>query len=140
MRAGWQIELEAGPRLASDVQTHHARNLGGLPNMPPTNRVDGPIQPRDGRRSGAGCPINGMITTVRTYSRRNYWRRRRPRRTIDPAKFQASDLVAMDLARCIADPVRGVQSLDINPIIVMDQGRGCVAVDAIVVRGQPDRA
>jgi hypothetical protein len=42
-------------------------------------------------------------------------------------------------ARCIADPTKRVLSLDINPVIVMDQGHGCVAVDAVVVSAQPDR-
>jgi len=42
-------------------------------------------------------------------------------------------------AECIATRQR-VQSLDINPVIVMDQGQGCVAVDSVVVSAQPERA
>jgi acyl-CoA synthetase (NDP forming) len=37
------------------------------------------------------------------------------------------------VTKCITDGARGIQSIDINPLIVLDQGRGCVAVDGVVV-------
>ena len=39
----------------------------------------------------------------------------------------------MAVARLMADPDSRVESLDINPVVVGESGKGCVAVDAVVV-------
>ena len=38
------------------------------------------------------------------------------------------------LGRLMAD-VPDIESVDLNPVIVYDAGQGCLAVDAVVVRG-----
>jgi acyl-CoA synthetase (NDP forming) len=57
-----------------------------------------------------------------------------------PVDLKALCKLIEGAAECIADPGQRVQSLDINPVIVMDQGQGCVAVDSVVVSAQPERA
>jgi acetate---CoA ligase (ADP-forming) len=51
----------------------------------------------------------------------------------EPVDLDALCDLVEGAARCIMDPDRHVQSLDINPVMALDQGQGCVAVDCVVV-------
>jgi hypothetical protein len=41
------------------------------------------------------------------------------------------------VGRLIRDPASMIDSLDLNPVIVRAAGEGCVAADAVIVRGAP---
>ena len=43
------------------------------------------------------------------------------------------------LSRFIADFVSGVSEVEINPLAVLEQGSGCLALDAVVVTKRGDR-
>jgi acyl-CoA synthetase (NDP forming) len=49
-----------------------------------------------------------------------------------PMDSDAFGVAAVAVSRLIADERSGVTSLDLNPVIVSDAGRGCRAVDAVV--------
>jgi acyl-CoA synthetase (NDP forming) len=53
-----------------------------------------------------------------------------------PTDLEALCNLVQGVSACITDPNMGVQSLDLNPVIVMDEGCGCAAVDAVVVKGE----
>ncbi len=52
----------------------------------------------------------------------------------DPIDLDALCDLAEAVARCITDPAAAVHSLDINPVMALAGGRGCLAVDGVVVR------
>ncbi|MGI4797733.1 MAG: acetate--CoA ligase family protein [Janthinobacterium lividum] len=41
--------------------------------------------------------------------------------------------LAEAVGRCMTDEAAGISSVDINPVMVLENGRGCVAVDGVVV-------
>jgi acyl-CoA synthetase (NDP forming) len=51
-----------------------------------------------------------------------------------PADLEALCKLVQSVSACIVDPQARIQSLDLNPVIVMENGRGCVAVDAVVMK------
>ena len=53
-----------------------------------------------------------------------------------PMDVDAFARMAVAVGDCMAAGTRGITQLDINPVIVAAAGQGCVAVDAVVYRGQ----
>lgn len=50
-----------------------------------------------------------------------------------PADVQALCDVVHALGEAMSDPARRAASVDLNPVILMDEGEGCVAVDGVVI-------
>lgn len=50
-----------------------------------------------------------------------------------PVDLDAICDLADAVGRCMLDEVAAISSLDINPVMVLENGRGCVAVDGVVV-------
>ena len=53
-----------------------------------------------------------------------------------PMDVDAFARMAVAVGDCMAAGKHGITQLDINPVIVAATGQGCVAVDAVVYRGQ----
>jgi hypothetical protein len=53
-----------------------------------------------------------------------------------PMDVDAFARMAVVVGDAMAAGTRGITQLDINPVIVAAAGQGCVAVDAVVYRGQ----
>jgi acyl-CoA synthetase (NDP forming) len=53
-----------------------------------------------------------------------------------PMDVDAFSRMAVAVGDCMAAGAHGITQLDINPVIVAAAGQGCVAVDAVVYRGQ----
>jgi hypothetical protein len=53
-----------------------------------------------------------------------------------PMDVDAFARMAVAVGDCMAAGKHGITQLDINPVIVAAAGQGCVAVDAVVYRGQ----
>lgn len=50
-----------------------------------------------------------------------------------PSDVQSLCDAAYALGRAMCDPARRVQSVDFNPVLLLDDGQGCLAVDGVVI-------
>lgn len=53
-----------------------------------------------------------------------------------PADVEALCNAVFALGQAMSDPSRRARSVDLNPVILLDEGKGCMAVDGVVIAGE----